>query len=302
MSTQDLVRTPLKNILNIARVITILCYDLAPKFYTKGEAHDFWEMVYVDRGELSARAGEKHHRMKQGEVVFHRPNEFHSIECDGIHGASVFIITFECQSPTMKFFCERIGKIPSELLPLMKRLIEESTCTFHTSKYPLTLRSDAPIGGQQLIRLYLEELLIRMMRTAEEKTAPGTAFSSKALLENTLAREICAYLNAHLYDRVTLEALSEAFHFGKSRLCDVFKKSMGDSIIHYYLDLKITEAKRLLQEDHLTVSEIAERLSFDSPAYFSRCFHKHTGTSPSAFRSRLINDASVYMETELPLI
>jgi len=302
MSNQSLVRIPLKNILNVTRVITILCYDLAPKFYTKGESHDFWELVYVDRGELSARAGEKIHRMKAGEVVFHRPNEFHSIACDGIHGASVFIITFECQSSAMKLFCERIGKLPNELLSLMKRLIEESTRSFHTSQYPLTPRDDAPIGGQQLIRLYLEELLIRMMRATEKTDERGVIFASKDRLENTLAREICAYLNEHLYDRVTLEDLSETFHFGKSRLCDVFKKSMGDSMIHYYLSLKIAEAKRLLREDRLTVAEIAERLSFDSPAYFSRCFHKHTGMSPSAFRDRLINDASVYMESERPLI
>lgn len=302
MSNQSLIKIPLKNIINVTRVITILCYDLAPKFYTTGETHDFWELVYVDRGEISIRAGEKKHRLKQGEAVFHQPNEFHSIECDGVHGASVFILTFDCHSPAMKFFCERIGKIPTELLSLMKRLIEESTRTFHASRYPLRLRSNAPIGGQQLIRLYLEELLIRMMRATEKKPELGQVFTSKELLENTLAREICTYLNAHLYDRVTLEALSETFHFGKSHLCDVFKKSMGDSIIHYYLDLKIAEAKRLLREEHLTVSEIAERLNFDSPAYFSRCFHKHTGTSPSAFRNRLINDTAVYMETERPLI
>ncbi|MBR3894815.1 MAG: helix-turn-helix transcriptional regulator [Clostridia bacterium] len=302
MSNQDLIKIPLKNILNVTRVITILCYDLAPKFRTTGERHDFWEMVYVDRGELFLHAEDKRCRLKQGEAVFHRPNEFHNIECDGVHSASVFIITFECQSAAMKFFCERLGGIPSELLPLMKRLIEESTRTFHTSQYPLKLRSNAPIGGQQLIRIYLEELLIRMMRTAEDTADLGTVFTSKAHMENTLAREICAYLNEHLYDRVTLESLSETFHFGKSRLCDVFKKSMGDSIIHYYLTLKIDAAKRLLRTERLTVSEIAERLSFDSPAYFSRCFHKHTGMSPSAFRDRLINDSAIYMETERPLL
>ena len=291
------IKIPLKNLFHITKIVTIHCFDLAPKFLYKGETHDFWEIVYVDRGEIGLYAGEEYHRLKQGDMVFHQPNEFHNIECDGVHGASVFIISFDCQSPAMQFFCGRTVKVPRELLPQIKHLIEECTKTFYVSKYPLTVRTDAPIGGQQLIHLYLEDFLIHLMRSYESRSDFSAVFTSREGLEDTLVQQICAYLSQHVYDSITLEMLSEEFHFGKSYLCDMFKKSTGDTIIHYFLNLKIAEAKRLLREEKMTVSEVSARLNFDSPAYFSRCFHKYTGMSPIAFRRKLINSAARYIDS-----
>ena len=79
MSNKIWVKVPLKNIISVTRVVTLLCYDLSPKFYTSGESHDFWELVYVDRGELEIRAGDDLRHLKQGEIAFHQPNEFHSV-------------------------------------------------------------------------------------------------------------------------------------------------------------------------------------------------------------------------------
>ena len=61
----------------------------------------------------------------------------------------------------------------------------------------------------------------------------------------------------NLYGRLTLNDLTDKFHFSKSFLCEQFKKNTGASPINYYLDLKLTEAKRLLREDDLTVTEIS---------------------------------------------
>lgn len=302
MTNQSFLRVPLKNILNISRIITIHCYDLAPTYFNQGEAHDFWEIVYVDRGEIRLRAGENERTLRKGEIVFHRPNEFHSIACDGEHSASVFIITFDCHSAAMKYFCGKVARVPKELSSLMQRLIEESARNFHVSQYPLLQVENAPIGGQQLIRIYLEELLIRMMRCEEQERPSGILFTSRESMENTLAQQIGNYLLQNVYGHVTLEELSERFHFGKSHLCDVFKKSTGETIVQYFSGLKIAEAKRLLRRGELTVSKISETLGYESPAYFSRVFHRHTGMSPRAFRDALIGDGRVYLERETPLV
>lgn len=260
--------------------------------------HDFWEFVYVDRGEIIVRTDGDEQRLRQGEMVFHKPGEFHAHECDGKHSASVFILTFDCRSSAMKYFCGRTVKVPSELTSLMKRLIDECIDNFTVGTYPLKMLGSAPIGGQQLVHIYLEEFLIRMMRSVEKKRSTGVVPVSHQTLENTLAQNICDYLSRHVCDRVTLDTLSEELHFGKSHLCDVFKKAQGDTIVHYHLKLKIAEAKRLLREEKMTVSEISEQLGFESPAYFSRIFGKLTGMSPRAFRNQLINSTTVYLEKD----
>jgi AraC family transcriptional regulator, transcriptional activator of pobA len=48
----------------------------------------------------------------------------------------------------------------------------------------------------------------------------------------------------------------------------------------------LLEAKRLLRYSDLPVTEIAYRLNFEDPSYFSRFFKKYTGFSPSEFREQ----------------
>ena len=301
MSDTSFEMLPLKSVLNVTRLATVLLYELSPTYRNTGERHDFWEMVYVDRGAIQCRANDDLLLLEQGELLFHAPNEFHSVACDGTHSASLFIITFSSSSPLMKCFCQKRFRIDSARAGLMKRLIHECNLTFAVSEYPLRILPNAPLGGVQMVRHYLEELLVCLLRTEQSVAAP-TAIESRDFVQDTMAHQICTYLKDHVCERITLEDLSRHFHFGKSRLSDIFKRSQNDTIIGYHIKLKIEEAKRLLFEGTLSVSEIAAQLGFESPEYFSRTFRKHTGTSPSAFKASPISgNATVYLDKELRL-
>lgn len=292
------IRVPLKNTISINRIVTVYYHEFSPKYKTRGESHDFWEIVYVDRGEIDLRGGDRVHHMREGEVIFHQPDEFHNVSCDGVHTAAVFIITFDCRSSAMKFFSGRAMKVPKELKNVMKQLIDECSRNFYVSEYPLVTVPGALPGGQQLVRIYLEEFLIRMMQSEEREQREQdktTIFTSQSELEDTLAEEICRYFRAHIGERVTLEELCTHFHFGKSHLSQVFRKNTGQSLMHYFLELKFTEAKRLLREEGLTVTETSEQLGFENPQYFSRMFHRYVGMSPATFRNSLINSGAVYV-------
>lgn len=283
------IKVPLKNIVTIHRIVTLIYNDFSPNYKTRGESHDFWELVYVDRGELYLQGGEREHLVKQGEIIFHQPNEFHRVRCDGIHASSVFIVSFDCRSPVMRYFREKVMEVPRELHPILQVLTEECSQSFHLSTLPLRQTEDAPIGGQQLIRNYLECFLIRMIRHySGENDTQERFFPTQEHLENSLAEDIERYLRAHLCERITLDALCKKFHFGTSTLCNVFKKKTGKPILHYFLELKIEEAKRLLYEDRKTIAEISERLGFENPQYFSRIFRQYAGVCPREFRSTLV--------------
>lgn len=293
---------PVRNVVSVTKLVTILSYELSPSFSTEGERHNFWELVYVDRGRIYCRADWETRLLKQGEMIIHRPNEFHSVACDGTESASVFIITFDCTSTFMKLLNKESYRISGERAQLMRKLIAECNRTFSVSEYPLRLLENAPVGGAQLTGRYLEELLILLIREEGRGVEGGAVLDGGISVDTTLAQEICDYLKAHVCEKVTLDGISQRFHFGKSRLCDIFKRAEGDTIVGYHTKLKIAEAKRMLFEKRLTVSEIAAQLGFESPEYFSRTFRKHTGTSPRAFRSSLVSgDSTRYLEKELKL-
>lgn len=302
MSDHSFVMFPLKSVINVTKLVTVLSYELSPSFSNQGERHNFWEMVYVDRGKIYCNADGEERLLRQGEIILHKPNEFHSVTCDGARSASVFILTFECASPAMKCFYNKSFRMSAEEMQLMRRMIAECNRTFAVSEYPLRLLENAPVGGAQLIRHYLEEFLILVLRREQRRGEEGIDADGRPVLDSTLSQEICEYLRAHVCDRITLEDISERFHFGKSRLCDVFKRAQKDTIVGYHTKLKIAEAKRLLFEKKHTVSEIAEHLGFESPEYFSRVFRRYTGQSPRSFRTSLVSgDNTRYLEKELRL-
>ena len=69
----------LENLIVIPRIVTIHYLELDKSFGYEGERHDFWEMVYADSEEIGIRAEEKHFVLQEGQAVFHKPNEFHSL-------------------------------------------------------------------------------------------------------------------------------------------------------------------------------------------------------------------------------
>lgn len=83
---------------------------------------------------------------------------------------------------------------------------------------------------------------------------------------------------------MTVQDIAEAVGVGYSSFRKNFKKYTGLSPASYFQDLKLQRAKDLLCMTTLSVKEIAYRLNFESPDYFSSQFRKKTGKRPSDFR------------------
>ena len=71
------------------------------------------------------------------------------------------------------------------------------------------------------------------------------------------------------------------------RLADLrFREAHGKSMLETILDVRLKEARRLLADTRLSVSDVASRCGFRSPTAFRAVFGRHTGSSPRAWRGR----------------
>ena len=68
---------------------------------------------------------------------------------------------------------------------------------------------------------------------------------------------------------------------------NVFKRKLGQSVQAYISSVKMREAKRLLVDPNLRISEICYTCGFSSPQYFSRMFSATYGTNPKKFREQM---------------
>lgn len=113
---------------------------------------------------------------------------------------------------------------------------------------------------------------INVFISSVEEESFGTA--------NTIGK-IKKYIEENYMKDIGLEDIASAVGFDKSYIGRIFKKSEGKTIMNYVLEYRIEKANSLIKKG-MSVSEVSYAVGFNDPAYFSKCFKKVTGTSPSS--------------------
>ncbi|KAA1194357.1 AraC family transcriptional regulator [Pseudohalioglobus sediminis] len=96
-----------------------------------------------------------------------------------------------------------------------------------------------------------------------------------------------AYMLEHIDQPVTLERLAAVANMSKYHFSNRYKQLTGYSPIKHFLNMKMEHACHLLDATDLGVGEIALRVGYDDPLYFSRLFRKTLGSSPRGYRASL---------------
>ncbi len=141
---------------------------------------------------------------------------------------------------------------------------------------------------------FIEEIFKRMSPNHNQLTAISYLHS---LLVNSEAHQakltdvIIQYkkrITENFNENATVDQYAEKLHISAGTLNQLCKDETGLTAKQLQLDLKITEAKRLLLYSQLNTSEIAFNLGFEDNSYFSRIFKKKTNLSPMDFRQKYL--------------
>lgn len=279
----------LEKLLVVDEVVTIHYFEFDKNYKNDGESHDFWELVYADKESLTARSDDKTIVIEQGEMLFHKPNEFHSLSANGQSAPNVFIMSFVCKSRAMRFFENKKIKLDKSLVKFIYFIIEESKKTFNLpySNPELKKMEFLPrpaLGGQQLMENFLEILLISIMRDETEKENPDVVFLPEEEFGGRISQSVIRVLNDKVDEKLCVQDICDKLNYNKSYIFRQFKKDTGSTIMVYFTRLKIEKAKKLLRETKMNVTQISDSLSFDTPNYFTKTFKKVTGVSPLKYK------------------
>ena len=284
------VKTKLQSVINVSKIVTIHYYEFNRNFVFGGESHDFWEMVYIDKGRVEIAQDEEHIELNQGEIVFHRPNEFHSIRALD-SSPNFFVLSFVCDSATMRYFEKFHTVLDKTLQPFLSSIIREAEQTYIIPKNDPSLKrlvkkEAAPLGGEQLIKTYLEQLLILLVRGAVLKEKTGV-FPSKESMESHIVGSVKKFLQENANDVVRVNDVCKKLGYSKSYLSTLFREQSGETLAAYATRVKIDRAKQMIRDGNKNFTEISDALSFDNPQYFSRVFKRVTGMTPTEFKLSL---------------
>ena len=281
------VKHQLVNLFPVSKIVTIHYFEFDKDFVSRGESHDFWEFIYVDKGKAIITAGNQVFTLRQGEGYFHKPNEFHKHSADSVTAPNLFIISFECTSKSMDIFKNKKIKLTGKWKQYISSIVEEGRATFDLpfnkpDLLELSIREDALIGGQQMIKTYLEQFLISVFRS-EMQVPEAKIFPTRETMENHLVSEIIAIIENSLYVQLSVSEICNRLSYSKAYLSKIFKAHSGYSIVEYLTIIKIEKAKQLIRQREMNFTQISDKLAFSNPLYFSRVFKRITGMSPREY-------------------
>lgn len=276
-----------QRLLELSGIYTIYYFQFESGYVFHGESHDFWELVYIDYGIAQIGAGPQVHLMKQGDIILHQPNEFHTICAD--QAVNIFVVTFACHSEAMAVFQGYRGTANASQRRIINRMIQEAEQTFgYVLDVPrnegLEPVANAPTGGDQMVEILLLQLLLELSRAPEESvTLFPKELPSGQCQKNSIEQAI-TMMRGNLDGSLTIRQLCREMGMSPTMLQTLIHKYTGSSVMAFYQHLRIEESRRALREGDMNVTQIAMKLGYSSVQAFSRQFTRLLGVSPREYQ------------------
>ena len=140
-------------------------------------------------------------------------------------------------------------------------------------------------GYEEMTAALFTGILIRLGRFVQEDAPEAHETRLRSQLAQT-----AIHIHNHYTENISVAQLAEMEHLSTRQYRDVFRAAFGTSPNNYITNLRIANARKLLQETNLPVAQISRACGYEDSYYFSRLFSKKAGCSPLTYRKRSTQD------------
>ncbi|MBP1991725.1 AraC family transcriptional regulator [Paenibacillus eucommiae] len=291
--------------LEISNLYTFYYFELTHDFKAGNDQHSFWEFVYIDKGQIHFYVDGALFPLKQGEIIFYKPNSIHWGHPVNHSTPNIMIVSFDCTSACMSFFENQSFPLTDSEKGMLSLILKEAYQSFELDLYSgqIARREPSSFGGEQFIKNYLEILLLQFIRRRSNwRAEPNNSSTLKMNREEDLIEDVIGFLLKNLAVPLSVEHICKHFGIGKTQLHTLFKAKTGYGLKQFFNRLKMEEAKKLIREDIRSITEISEALGFNNVQYFSKQFKQLTDMKPTEYarsiKARFGNGLSEELRTK----
>lgn len=261
--------------LDISEIYTKFYQEKGTNYNFSGEKHSYWELTYVDKGELLTTIDGVSYHLKQGDLIFYAPMQFHTQSTFEKISSSYLTINFKMNFNHADLLCNKIFSLKRDSYFIVTKLIEEL--------------SNDNLYSNDLSLCYLKQLIIQMLRLDNSHFHSKPTTHMQQTYENELLNDILLYIDNNIYEKISVSTLCDHFCISTSMLHSLFRKNMNNTAKNYINELKLSKSKELIRNSTHTLSEISEMLGFSSIHYFSKKFKSYFNISPTEYSKSIYN-------------
>lgn len=248
--------------------------------------HPEIEITWIMSGEMEYHVNDRQYILKEGEGLFGNSNTLHSgymkdeKECTylSVTFHPRFLYGYENSILQTKYVDYIVSNEEWSSLYLEKNVIWHQEILYWVKRiYEMSKEPPADFELQvhmQLLQIW--QKLYQYFASLPER-------EKKPQLHLQRLRDIVSYIQEHYAEEISLEEVAEQVNICKSECCRFFKKHMNMTIFDYILFLRIQKSLPLLKSGE-SVTEVAGRVGFSSPAYYGQIFKRYMKCTPREYK------------------
>lgn len=268
---------PFKRIIPTIQIKEIVAYYYvvkSPNYHFPGEAHEYFELTYVDHGSLFTDVGTNNYTIGSNSCMIYGPNQWHDQKVVSADSCSYLTVIFDASGIDEKIL-NRVYSCSRFLVQMIDSFVK-------ASDQNIQYRYDAMICN-------LQNFIISLLQVdSTEQTKPTPPINQH--FEDRLLEEIITFINQHLYEPLPIEQICQEFSISRSTLQNLFKNNMQIAPKQYINETKLSRSRVLIRKSEHTISEISSMLGFTSIHYFSRKFTQRYGITPSEYSKKIYDE------------
>lgn len=251
--------------------------------------HDFFELIYIYEGEFTQQIDTSKLLMHTGDFCLIPPQVYHSLDvCN-------YSIVLNILIPKSKFQSIILNDLQGD--NLLSTFFLGNTYSKNVNDY-IIFHTNGDLKIKNIILdMCLETinkekyynhilntnllLLLSLLLRNYEKTCDLPTIKKKKDGQNF---RILQYIEKN-YKSITLQELSEHFHYSPQHMSHRLKQLTGMSFTEYLLQKRMKGASELLINTNIKIKSISEDVGYQNQEHFIRTFRKYYGTSPSTYRN-----------------
>lgn len=267
-------------LINVDTLVSLYDEPRPKGFYFPGESHDFWEGVFIYRGDVTATADERIYQLSPGMLLLHKPMEFHRIWAAQDCEAGIINLSFRATGQAMNQLKNGCFHLNEEQQRQFREIIQMfSQALFYKESHDSHAFRLAENITASLLEVFLLHLSENSPFTQEVHSNNEERYS-----------KIVQIMKDNCHRNLSLKELSVLCKMSLSNMKRIFAMYSDVGIAKYFLALKMRHAMELIDKG-APFNSIAETLQYPEVSYFYTVFKRETGMTPSQYRNRNKLDA-----------
>ena len=250
-------------------------YDLPAGWPMLGHRHDFYQLMYVAKGDATLYLDGKACPLPTGSCAVIPPEYLHEIPAEEHSLLETLELKFILIDPDISALLKDSGPLISHASVFADKAIRYIVCNWPRRDPAIMSFMDSFLCSL-LLSIYLEREMAEGNVSAYIET---DSYSPKV-------RQVIHCVEQNLTEPFRLDELAQKTGLNKRYLCTLFRKETGLTISQYLDHIRIRQAATDLYYHDVPISIIGQRVGFASHSSFSRMFKRLVGISPSEYRDR----------------